>query len=283
MHKQLIATWLFLFTLLAAAQPSTEVFLFDISDDLTLSNPVNVSANKGYDNQPSFTENGELLYTSFRKGNTDLMKYDITSGKRIYLTETPAGEYSPTQMPSGESLSTITLEQNGRQLLWKYPLAKAGKGEELVPFLKIGYHTWLNEDELFAFVLGPHPTLQWIKLSTLRSEIIAEDIGRSLHIVPNTSLLSYVKKMDDQWVIRQYNPKTDAAVDLTTTQPEVEDMCWYDENTLLMGKGSTLYSWTAGEGWKQVADLSDWELTGITRMAVSRDQKKLAIVVNDPK
>ena len=282
MRKQLICFLLHSSVLSALAQPGTEVYLFDISENLSLSNPINVSANVGYDNQPSFTSDGQLLYTSFRNGNTDIVSYDIANRKKQYLTETNAGEYSPTQMPSGKFFSTITLENNGRQLLWSYPLEERGKGEELIPYLKIGYHTWLNENELFAFVLGPHPTLQWVDLSSQRAEIISEDIGRSLHIIPGTSLLSYVQKSDDHWLIRQYNSELDSISDLTPTKTEVEDMCWYDQNTLLMGEDSLLYSWSTTNGWKQIADLSDWKLSGITRMAVSPDKKKIAIVVNDP-
>ena len=49
-----------------------------------------------------------------------------------------------------------------------------------------------------------------------------------------------------------------------------------------MGKGSALYSWNREEGWQMISDLSKWNLAGITRMAVSPDQKLLAIVVDEP-
>ena len=189
----------------------------------------------------------------------------------------------PIQMPSGESFSTITLEENGRQLLWAYSLSQRGEGEILIPYLKIGYHVWRNENELFAFVLGPHPTLQWIDLDQTRAEVITDDIGRSLHIIPGTSSLSYIKKLEESWMVRQYLPEQDSTIDLTSVaQPESEDMCWYDEDTFLMGKGSALYSWNREEGWQMISDLSKWNLSGITRMAVSPDQKWLAIVVDEP-
>ena len=285
MQKLLINFLLVFFSLCAVGQPGTEVFLFEIKqgkNKLELSKPVNVSNNQGYDNQPSFTSNGDLLYTSWRNGNTDLVKYHIKTGDKTYLTQTAAGQYSPTEMPGGDFLSTITLENSGRQLLWKYGMDGSLEGEELIPYLKIGYHTWLNSDTLFAFVLGPHPTLQIIDLNSKRAEIITEDIGRSLHIIPGTTYLAYVKKNESEWLITQYDVKSDSSVALTTTQKGVEDMCWYDSSTLLMGKEDVLYSWSESKGWEQIANLSLWKLSGITRLAVSPDRKYVAVVVNEP-
>ncbi len=284
MQKLIIFLYLPFISLGVLAQPGTEVFLFEIKQgksSLELRKPINVSDNKGYDNQPSFTNDGHLLYTSFRDGNTDLVKYDIKSGTKTYLTETSSGEYSPTQMPDMSGLSTITLEKSGRQLLWKYGLDGSLKGEELIPYLKIGYHTWLNADTLFAFVLGPHPTLQLIDLATQRAEVITDDIGRSLHIIPGSSALSYVKKSEEDWKIMKYDISSDTSLVITTTQPRVEDMCWYDEETLIMGNGDILYSWTETGGWQQIANFSLWKLSGITRLAVSPDRKYLAVVVSE--
>lgn len=284
MHNQFISIVILFFSFGSFAQSGTEVFLFEIKrgkSKLEIRKPVNVSDNKGYDNQPSFTNDGYLLYTSWRNGNTDLIKYNLNSKEKTYLTETPAGEYSPTQMPDGQFLSTITLENSGRQLLWKYALNGSLEGEELVPYLKIGYHVWLNADTLFAFVLGPQPTLQLIDKPSQRAEIVTDNIGRSLHVIPGSGDLSYVKKEENEWLIMQYHIGSDSSTVLTPTLSHTEDMCWYDEETILMGKDDLLYVWSASTGWVQIANLSLWKLAGITRLAVSPDKKYLAVVVND--
>ena len=61
-------TILFLLTfsinIVAHAQQSTEVYLFDLTkteSGFELTNPVNASDNEGYDNQPSFTKDGKAL------------------------------------------------------------------------------------------------------------------------------------------------------------------------------------------------------------------------------
>ena len=56
---------IFLYLLLSGglvfAQNRTEVYLLDLSTDRTT--PTNISQNPGYDNQPSFWDNEDLLYT----------------------------------------------------------------------------------------------------------------------------------------------------------------------------------------------------------------------------
>ncbi|MEQ8474447.1 MAG: hypothetical protein RIC35_24835 [Marinoscillum sp.] len=280
---------LFIFCLLTVSlacytQPGTEIYLFDlvVKEGLfTLSNPINISSNPGYDNQPSFTNEGSLLYSSWRVQQVDLVKYSISDSKKTYLTNTQASEYSPTQMPGGNYLSTITLEPNGRQLLWKYPMNKPGKGDVLVPYLKIGYHTWLNDNILFAFVLGPHMTLQRIDQDAQTAEIVVDDIGRSIHVVPGTNDISFIKKQTDEWIINKYHVAQDSISAVTATLAGVEDMCWYDEGRLLMGKDHLLYQWSEKTDWVQCADLSQWNLTGISRVSISPDKQRLAIVVSE--
>jgi hypothetical protein len=49
--------------------------------------------------------------------------------------------------------------------------------------------------------------------------------------------------------------------------------------TLIGGTGSKLMTWTPGsDGWKEVADLSAQGIGRISRIAVSRDLRRLAIV-----
>ncbi len=268
----------------ALGQPNTEVYLFDISvqDEISISNPRNVSNNPGYDNQPSFTQNGKfLLFSSTRNDQTDILRYDLGSDAKTWLSDTPGGEYSPTQTPDEDFVSSIMLEPDGRQLLWKFPL-DPGEGEILVPYLKIGYHTWLNESRLFAFVLGQTMTLQDIDLKTQRAEIIRENIGRSLHKVPGEEKISFVDKNSDTWSVFTYEPSTSTFDSLIATPEGSEDMTWLKKGGIIIGDDSRILFWDGKEdsGWKEVADLSDYGMSGISRLTVNRNQSLLAVVVN---
>ena len=281
--KHLISAFVFLLiTATTLAQPSTEVYLFDLGKDGRLSNPVNISNNPGYDNQPSFTRGGShLLYTSTRGDQTDIIKYDLESGEKSWMTATEGGEYSPTQIPGSYEFSSILLEPNGRQLLWKYSL-NAGQGEILIPYLKIGYHTWVDDRLLYAFVLGPHSTLQRIDLSTQRAEIVREDIGRSIHYIPEMNVIAFVDKASEPWMVSLLKLEDHSVSLLAATLEQSEDMA-YSNGYLWMGKDSKLYRMKAETDakWEEVYDLNSFGLEGISRLSIHPDGNKIAIVLSE--
>ncbi len=282
----IILLWLVAASLPLYAQSGTEVYLFDLqktSDGYSLTNPLNISEqNPGYDNQPSFLPDGSgVLFASTRNGQTDVLLYEIESDNKKWLTESPGSEYSPTVIPGGTHFSTIILEEDGRQLLWKYSL-EGGEPEIIVQELVIGYHTWLGPNRIYSFVLGEPPTLQETRLDSGESEVITQNPGRSLHNVPGTRHISFVDKSDStNWIIKSLDPFEGDISTVTSTLNGSEDMAWTPDRIILMGQGSTLFSYNpyGTEEWKPVADLSDFGLSGITRLAVSPDGNKVAVVV----
>src|SRR5947207_2523419 len=104
----------------AAAPPDTEIFLASLtsSDGRPVVGPaVNITRSPGYDNQPSFTPDGNsVLFTSIRGGRqTDIYRYDFSSGATVRVTDTPESEYSPTVTPDGAHISVIRVEADGTQ------------------------------------------------------------------------------------------------------------------------------------------------------------------------
>jgi len=66
----------------ALAQPGSDVWLLDLVDDygnIRLENPVNISHNTGYDNQPYFLPNGGgiLFASQIDGGQVDILRYDL--------------------------------------------------------------------------------------------------------------------------------------------------------------------------------------------------------------
>ncbi len=277
-----------LFTLIlvstAAAQPNTEVYLFDLQRDdqnnYTIENPLNISNNPGYDNQPTFwSEGNSILYARTVDGQTEIARYFIGSGKTVIVSKTLQGsEYSPTPTPDGR-ISSIRLDTTGLQLLYAYDLK--GGSEVLVEDLVIGYHTWLDKTRLAAFVLGEPNTLQIIDTKNGSSKIVAASIGRSLHRIPDSREMSYVDKSGENWVIKALNPKNGKERGIVGTKEGAEDYCWTPGGELLLGQNTLLWAWNPVQGWRQVIDVSTYGLQGITRVAVSPDGDKLALVVNN--
>ncbi|MEM9325356.1 MAG: hypothetical protein AAGA85_06860 [Bacteroidota bacterium] len=270
----------------ANAQPNTDVYLFDLAfdgDNYRLSNPTNVSNNPGYDNQPSFSSDGRFLYYTRWQSDlqTDLVEYALASGETRRITKTDGSEYSPTEVPGGDALSTILLERDGTQLLYAVDLA-ASESNVLVPNKKIGYHCWLSDGQLFSFVLGQPNKLMWHDLKNGKEEVLDSLIGRSLHKVPDELSISYISKRSEPWTIRKYVPQSGQFIDLGPTLLDAEDLTWTQKGHILMGSGQKLYWWSKETGvWSLVADLSDHNISNITRLAVNPSSTQLALVGND--
>ena len=222
-----------------------------------------------------------LIYSSLREDDqTEIIEYFIKQNTHNRLTRSSGSEYSPTLTPDGKSISTIILEKDGTQLLWKYP-RKGGKPSVLVADLKIGYHCWFDQSTIVSFVLGEPATLQVCDLTSGENQIILSNPGRSLHKVPGKNLVSFVdKNKDDIWVANSFDPANGEIVPLFPTLSQSQDMAWTATGIAVMGKGSELFQIDpeSDDGWLLISDLAKFKLDSITRLSVSPKMDYLAIV-----
>ena len=87
--------------------------------------------------------------------------------------------------------------------------------------------------------------------------IVAENPGRSIHRIPETEEISFVRKVSDgEWWLERLDPAAGTAMRITRTLPGREDYAWTPEGEILMGDGSRLFSWSEGSDWTEIADLS---------------------------
>ncbi|HEY1056398.1 MAG TPA: hypothetical protein VGE24_14725, partial [Emticicia sp.] len=273
-----ILTLLYLFLPLASlAQGGSEIYLFDINfgnDKFTLSNPVNITEHKGYDNQPSFHPVLPLVYyaSANDSGRTDIKAYDYIKGNTRQITDTHEREYSPTVTPNEYYLSCIIQRDNGQQDLGQY-LIGGGPAKTLINTLKVGYHTWIDANSLLLFVLADSTNnLHYYNLSTKETTIIAPKPGRSLHKIPNQQTFSFIDKSKaDQWVIKQFDPATKAISPIVNTVGKSEDICWTTNGYILTSDGEKLYAYKpqSGKEWQLIDTKGLPMLNKITRMAVN--------------
>lgn len=272
------------------APPATDIFLFELGDldDWEPEPPLNITNRDGYDNQPSFLPDGSgLLYTSIREGQADVYRYSQADGSTHQVTDTPESEYSPTPRRRGGAFTTVRVESDGSQRLWSFPLAAGEPRLVLEDVQPVGYHTWLSDYTVALFVLGDPPTLELVHLGTKTPRRLADGIGRSLHMVPENGHLSYVRKVGDRWFIGAYDPWSERELKLVETRPGSEDFTWTADGRILMGEDSKLYSYRDGpraevDPWVEIADLEDFGVRDITRLALSPDQRHLAVVGSRP-
>lgn len=255
--------------------PDHDIHVFEFSEGRFV-NPQVVSALEGYDNQPQFSSDSQGVYfTREQAGNTDIWWW-TSEGGPSRLVATPLGEYSPTVLPSGAGLSTVRVEADQKQRLWKY---RSRHGFELLfPKVEpIGYHAWA-EDYIGLFILGEPHSFQVLNLETRRLVKVAENIGRCLQKVPNEEVFSITLEREGRHRLVRYSPKT-GKVDQGRLLPKnSQDYVWLDKNTLITSTGSQLLKgdWSGDRSWERMDAPVGFQ--GISRLAISPDRRRLAVV-----
>ena len=266
--------------------------------------PSPISAAPGYDNQPNFSPDGaRILFAANRDSKqSDVFEFNRQNGRITQLTQTAENENSPTYLPVGAgpagSFSVVQSEfdKTGArpaspiQRLWRFNAD--GKSPQLIlsDINPVGYHAWMDADQLVLFVLGGQgkpATLQIASVKTGKAELVADNISRSLHRIPGTRLASFVQREPSgEFWIKQLDitsKKIDALVKAAEGSSD-RDYAWTaDGKTILMSAGTKIMSWTRGAaGWTEVFDVAPHQLGAITRLAVSPKGDAVAIVVAEP-
>jgi dipeptidyl aminopeptidase/acylaminoacyl peptidase len=287
---------------------NTEIYLADLALDsvpLTGRTPiVNISNSPGWDNQPTFTPDGDaVLFSSMRDGKQrDIYRYDIGTSTLTRLTHTAESEYSPLVTPDGRTFSVVRVELDNTQRLWRFDMDGSNPRLVLENVKGVGYHAWLDATHVALFILGaggqPN-TLQCADTTTGAVTMIDSSPGHGLAVRrgpgPNGegSTLTYVCKTDPaHWVVKEFNPVTKAVTVLTDALQGSEDLAWdpygatrtRPANRLLMARGPKIFASSivggqdarplagrtaAAEGtWAPVGDFTSQGIDHITRLAI---------------
>jgi len=233
---------LFLSTSLGFSQTDVDVFVMDFTLDdqvMNISGLKNISNNPGYDSQPFFTNNKQLLYAGTQNGQTDIVMYDLTTNtSNVVNTTTPGGEYSPKQIPGSKDIAAVRLDPNGLQRLYSY-----------------------NQTDMTPYI---------------------ENSGRSIHNIPQSTSVSYTLSNEDKNMDVYILDLDQGAESFFVCQLPVgvQDHCWINDNQLLLGSGSKIYLYDmfGSQQWKEVVDLSEYNISDINRITVNPQGNKIALV-----
>lgn len=271
-----------------AAQGDTDIYLLEIAERegrvLVLGAPARVTDRPGYDNQPAFTPDGAaLLYTSIRDGQADTYRYDIARGASTRVTATPESEYSPTPMAGGR-FSVVRVEADSTQRLWSFDASGGDPRLVLEDVAPVGYHAWVDAERVGLFVLGDPATLRLARRGGSGARIVARGIGRSIQPVPGRAALSFTQRIGEEWWIRELDVDRRQIRPVARMMAPDEYHAWTPRGALLAAHGTGLYQWDrSGVGaWRLIADLAESDLGPVSRLAVSPDGRRLAIVVDRP-
>ena len=273
----------------AAAQTGSDVWVAPLkvaAGHVVLGAPRNVTTRPGYDNQPAWSLDGDLLYFSSNRGDgqSDIWSVVPATGQQARVTTTaPESEYSPAVVANGTAMTVVRVERDSTQRMWRLPLT-TGVPKVLFKDLKpVGYYAWVDDFMAAMFVLGDTKlglpnSLVLGDVRTGAPKYLAHGIGRGLARVPGENAFTYVQKDSaGEWSIMKYELARQRTTKVAPTLPGVEDYAWTPSGRLLAAKGSEIYEWSASD-WHPIINLLDQGVTGITRMAVSPKGDAIAFV-----
>jgi len=243
---------------------------------------------RGYNNQPNFFPNNELyltIQTPSDTTQTEIYSLDPALKKYTRITATPAtSEYSAVLMPNQRRFSAVRVEEDGTQRLWTFPIDRSDNGRpEFLDITGVGYHCWLNDTLTALFIVGENGAPHSLFTAGIRSQKlwrVASNVGRCLQTLPDGRLAFVQKATEQTWFLKTYDHEKMYSEIVVAMPPQSEDFVPMPDGTYLTGSGAKIFQYKPGSAsWKAIADISKYGVNSITRLAVSKDGKQLALVV----
>jgi hypothetical protein len=270
----------------AGAQAGTDIWVAGFSESgsrITVGRPRNVTDRPGYDNQPAFTAAGDaILYTSIREdAQADIWQAWLSGGAPERITSTAESEYSPTPMPDRRHFSVIRVERDSTQRLWKFPLDGGDPPSLVLRALRpVGYHVWVGDHTIGAFVLGSPNALVLVDARTERADTLARDIGRALVRVPGRDAFTFQQLGGDTTWVSEVDVRTQGVRRVAPLPPRAEYHLWTPAGQLVTAAGTRLLLWVDGR-WDVLADFAELGVRGISRLALSPRGDRIAFVAEE--
>ena len=259
--------------------PDHDILMLDLQINKTqvsVSNPRVIADEPGYDNQPYFLDSHSLYYTRIEDANADIWYWNNDKKKR--LTKTLESEYSPTPIPFRTgSFSTVRVEHDGTQRLWQ--VNNDNSFELLFPEIKpVGYHVWQKKN-IAMFILGEPHRLAVTAMGKDKLVFVDNNIGRCLALVPGSQRVSYTTINKESHLLKTYDFSSGEIASLLSLPNKTQDYAWLNKDMLLSSDGEQLmWRHLNTNDWQPVQTPSDFKLKSISRLAISPDKTKLAVV-----
>jgi len=289
-------TYLILLTLSTCAHvvfsqlPVTSLYLLNIQEDgkdLSLSKPTYLSSfnPNGYNNQPFFISDSELLFTSDADspGVTDIFHADIRRGILSNITKSGSAEYSPQLSLDKEHLLMIKVDEEGKQYLAKADWPTVKEITYLFPDLdNVGYYLEFSADTFVAFLVASPVELWALPVSGKTRRGLSRNIGRCIQRY-NANEILYVHKLSpEKWTLRTMHIGEGVSGYISDMPKGVEDFVLLKGGRVLCADKSAIYLLDpkayGSNKWKLLMDLSFLKVGIITRMAVNESQSQIVLV-----
>ena len=132
--------------------------------------------------------------------------------------------------------------------------------------------------------MGEPHLLQIAQLGKQSSRTIDQNIGRCLQKVPEQPAFSYTVQSDQGWLVKRYDIETDKTSNLLALPESSEDYVWLNKQKIISSNGSQLMvaQLDSELDWQSISNTTKFKLTEISRLALSPDKTKLAVVYVKP-
>ena len=253
---------------------------------LELGPPRKLTGDRGRNSQPAFTPDGRaIVFNAVREGpggQGDIYRIDLATGTETRVTHTPENENSPTYSADGDLLvirwkpETLFREWG----LWIYgsdgaPLRGVLPGPDTV-----GYFMPIDRTR-FALV---RPTsrfaLAFFDSNTGRTADIEWPVARlPPQRIPGEPAISFVRTDSaGRNQIRRLDPATMTVTPIASSVPGRTVHTWARKGLILMGKGNTVFAWSAADSiWRSAARFEAPDLQNVGTYVVSPDGRWLIL------
>jgi len=249
----------------------------------------NATKRKGYDNQPFFLPGEAAFYyvAEGASGKTDIRLYDIArrASQPVFTSENES-EYSPRTAPIG-GLSYIQENPAGDVTRVHHRAPGSDQGAAIVDFAPLGYYAWLDEGAALAVYYRSEPgSLYRVEIASGETALLHEKIGRTLQSIADGGVLWFSELLDDEGALGavRYDATSGGLSPLFALPAGATDFFVVLDDAgaalgFLSGSGSKIY-WRAGDdpGWNAVADLGPLGVASVSRIALSDDRTRIAVV-----
>ena len=247
-----------------------------------LDKPRNITNHAGDDDHPCFLpDSSAVLFSSNRDGRQrDIYRYDIATKAVRRVTNTPEDERSPMMTPDGRTFSAV---RGAGQQLWRLNPDGSDAGSTAMHSGPIRDYVWVSPAKIAQWVADGRSagTLALVGLESGSSEVVASNVGPSLHLRPGTGSLTFVSSRGGRTsYIKELDPATRKVATYAPTVDGGEALAWTPSDRLLMASGAKLFvRENDTDRWIENADLRKAGVTAISRITVSPDGKWMALVV----
>ena len=271
--------------------PGNEIWLFDISEsaagELKLSAGKNITNHPGYDSQPRFSKDGQVIYytravKSEKGSQMDIYEYHVTSGKTSPYMTTPESEYSPTVGYEEPGLTVVQVDSKGDQYVVSLnkDAPAADQMKRFSDLKQVGYFNWTGGHKWWGFVLNDTGGGDLYHMGKSKQpKMLIKNVGRTFVTDATGKLVYFVDKNTTPWRIKSRQRKLHESIDVMALPPGVEDFTIDSKGRFWAGQDNKLLVSNDQKSWKEVKSFTAADLQhGISRLTTHPNADKIAIV-----